>query len=185
MQQINHHNEELEKCLFDALYALMTEHTIDEITVGDILEKSHVSRSSFYRRYRDKYELLTDSYTRLLDHTFLHCMQGASWRQSSIALYRILAEHPLFFKHAIIGRGPDSLYQSICDTVLSCVEARFAEQDKDLRADWRMFAAAKAYICGTMDVTCDWAQADMPYPAEELIDWLCAIMPECLKPYCL
>ena len=185
MQRINHHDEELEKCLFDALYALMTERTIDEITVGDILEKSHVSRSSFYRRYRDKYELLTDSYMRLLNHTFLQCMQGESWRQSAIGLFHVLAEHPLFFKNAIVRRGPDSLYQSVSDVVLSCMETRFRERGKDLHADWRMAAAAKAYIHGAMEVTCDWAQADMPYPAEELMDWLCEIMPECIKPYCL
>ena len=185
MQPINHHDQELEKCLFDALYALMTERTIDEITVGDILKKAHVSRSSFYRRYRDKYELLTDGYMHLLNHTFLHCMKGKPWKQSAIELFRILAEHPLFFKHAIVRRGADSLYQGICDVVLGCVEARFSEKGKDLHADWRMAAAAKAYIHGTMEVTCEWAQADMPYPAEELIDWLCEIMPECLKPYCL
>ena len=185
MQQINHHDEELEKCLFDALYALMTEQTIDEITVGDILEKAHVSRSSFYRRYRDKYELLTDSYMRLLDHTFLHCMQGKPWKQSSIELFHILAEHPLFFKNAIVRRGPDSLYQCIFDVILSCMETRFTERGLNLHADWRMSSAAKAYLYGTLDVTCDWAQAGMPYPAEELIDWLCEIMPECIKPYCL
>ena len=83
MQQINHHDEALEKSLFDALYMLMTESTIDEITVGDILQKAHVSRSSFYRRYRDKYELLTDSYMRLLNHTFFTCMQGKSWNKST------------------------------------------------------------------------------------------------------
>ena len=43
----------------------------------------------------------------------------------------------------------------------------------------------KAYLYGTLDVTCDWAQADMPYPADELIGWLCEIMPECLKTYCM
>ena len=65
---------------------------------------------------------------------------------------------------------------------------RYTEETKEealKTAASHMFAAAKAYICGAMDVTCDWAQADMPYPAEELIDWLCEIMPECLKPYCL
>ena len=53
--QINHHEEEMDKCLFDALYALMQTKPIEEIPVGEILTKAHVSRSSFYRRYRDKY----------------------------------------------------------------------------------------------------------------------------------
>lgn len=182
---INHHEEELDKCLFDALYVLMQTQPIEEISVGDILERAHVSRSSFYRRYRDKYELLTASYKRLMDNTFLGCMQGNSWKESSVALYRILGEHPKFFKHAIARRGPDSLFQFIMDVILGCVAQRFCEHGQDLYADWRMLMAAKAYLSGTLDVTCEWAQADMPYPADELIEWLCEIMPECLKPYCL
>jgi len=182
---INLHEEELDKHLFDALYALMQTRPIEEISVGDILKKAHVSRSSFYRRYRDKYELLTESYKRLMDDTFLQCMQGKPWKESSVALYHILEEHPRFFKHAIASRGPDSLYQFIMDVILGCIAERFKEKNMDLYADWRLLSAAKAYLSGTLNVTCDWAQADMPYPAEELIEWLCEIMPECLKMHCL
>ena len=183
--QINHHEEEMDKCLFDALYALMQTKPIEEISVGDILERAHVSRSSFYRRYQDKYELLTKSYERLMDHTFLRCMQDMTWKESSTALFDILGEHPCFFRHAISGRGPDSLYQFICDVILGCMAERFQAQGIDLYADWRLLSAAKAYIYGTMDVTSEWAQADMPYPADELIEWLCEIMPECLRDYCM
>ena len=182
--QINHHEEEMDKCLFDALYALMQTKPIEEIPVGEILTKAHVSRSSFYRRYRDKYELLTQSYKRLLDHTFLRCMKDMSWKAASVELYHILAEHPRFFKHAIARRGPDSLYQFILDVILGCMEELFRAQGANLSADWRLLAAAKAYLHGTLEVTCEWAQADMPYPADELIEWLYEIMPECLKAYC-
>ena len=41
---INHNEAEIERCLFDALYDLMQSRTIEEITVGDILAKAHVSR---------------------------------------------------------------------------------------------------------------------------------------------
>ena len=183
--QINLHEEEMDKCLFDALYALMQTMPIEEISVGDILAKAHVSRSSFYRRYRDKYELLTAGYKRLMDNTFLQCMTGRPWKESAVALYHILEEHPEFFKHAIARRGADSLYQFICEVILGCMAERLCAHGVDLHSDWRLLSAAKAYIYGTMDVTCEWAQANMPYPADELIQWLCEIMPECLKPYCI
>jgi len=182
--EINQHQEMLDKCLFDVLYSLMQKKTIEEITVGDILERAHVSRSSFYRRYRDKYELLTASYKRLMDNTFFQCMQGRSWKECSVELYHVLERHPLFFKHAIARRGADSLYQFIFDVILECMTDRFRARGVDLHADWRLLSAAKAYLYGTLDVTCDWAQADMPYPADELIEWLCEIMPPCIKPYC-
>lgn len=95
---INLNEEQVDKALFDALYALMQRRTIEELTVGDILEQAHVSRSSFYRHYRDKYELLTTSYKHILESTYLRCLHGSPWKESATSLYTVLADHPAFFK---------------------------------------------------------------------------------------
>lgn len=182
---INHNEEELDRCLFDALYELMQSRTIDEVTVGDILERAHVSRSSFYRRYFDKYDLLIRSYRRLMDKTFMLCMEGGSWRESSVALYEVIMAHPCFFKHAFASRGPNSLKAYICSIILECMRERMEKAGASLDADWRLLVAAQAYLDGTMEMTCRWAVEDMPYPAQELIELFCDIMPEPLKRYCL
>ena len=44
--------------LGDALIALMQEKAFDTITVQDVLERAHVSRSTFYAHYSDKDDLL-------------------------------------------------------------------------------------------------------------------------------
>jgi AcrR family transcriptional regulator len=44
--------------LGDALIALMQEKTFDTITVQDVLDRAHVSRSTFYTHYSDKDDLL-------------------------------------------------------------------------------------------------------------------------------
>jgi AcrR family transcriptional regulator len=44
--------------LGDALIALMQEKPFDTITVQDVLDKAHVSRSTFYSHYSDKDDLL-------------------------------------------------------------------------------------------------------------------------------
>jgi AcrR family transcriptional regulator len=44
--------------LGDALIALMQEKPFDTITVQDVLERAHVSRSTFYTHYSDKDDLL-------------------------------------------------------------------------------------------------------------------------------
>lgn len=184
-QDINHNELEMDRCLFDALYALMQRRTIDELTVSDILQKAHVSRSSFYRRYFDKYDLLIKSYRRLMENTFLLCMDGGSWKDSAVELYAVIMKHPQFFKHAFASRGPNSLKAFICETILDCIRERMRQADVSLDEDWRLLIAAQAYLDGTMEMTCRWAMEDMPYPADELIRLFCDIMPEMIKPYCL
>jgi AcrR family transcriptional regulator len=44
--------------LGDALIALMQEKPFDTITVQDVLDRAHVSRSTFYAHYSDKHDLL-------------------------------------------------------------------------------------------------------------------------------
>ena len=48
--------------LGDAMMALLVEKPFDDITVQDVLDCAHVSRSTFYTHYRDKNDLfLTDA----------------------------------------------------------------------------------------------------------------------------
>src|SRR6185295_12035950 len=44
--------------LGDALIALMQEKAFDTITIQDVLDRAHVSRSTFYTHYSDKDDLL-------------------------------------------------------------------------------------------------------------------------------
>ena len=44
--------------LGDALVALMQEKPFETITIQDVLDRAHVSRSTFYSHYSDKDDLL-------------------------------------------------------------------------------------------------------------------------------
>ena len=61
IKNIYQEDKDSEQALFDALYRLMLDIPIDKITVSQILEEAHVSRSGFYRRYKDKYDLLNST----------------------------------------------------------------------------------------------------------------------------
>jgi AcrR family transcriptional regulator len=53
--------------LQDALVALVAEKGQEEITVGDIAQRARVNRTTFYRHYRDKYELLEGILARAIE----------------------------------------------------------------------------------------------------------------------
>lgn len=53
--------------LQDALLALARERSLDELTVGDIVQRAGVNRSSFYQHYGDKETLLADALEQALD----------------------------------------------------------------------------------------------------------------------
>lgn len=53
--------ERTRKSLQEALLALAREQGLDDITIGNIVERAGVNRSSFYQHYSDKETLLADA----------------------------------------------------------------------------------------------------------------------------
>ncbi|MCR2784837.1 MULTISPECIES: TetR/AcrR family transcriptional regulator [unclassified Microbacterium] len=53
--------------LQDALVELARERSLDATTIGDIVQRAGVNRSSFYQHYPDKETLLADALERALD----------------------------------------------------------------------------------------------------------------------
>jgi AcrR family transcriptional regulator len=50
-----------------ALVALLAKKGLDSVTVGDIARRAKVNRTTFYRHYRDKYNLLESILTKAID----------------------------------------------------------------------------------------------------------------------
>ena len=71
------------EALADALRQMMKVKPIDKITVKDIITNCGYSQATFYRQFRDKYDLIAWSYTRDLE-SILDRLKGDvhSWRQT-------------------------------------------------------------------------------------------------------
>jgi AcrR family transcriptional regulator len=55
-----------------ALMSLLGKYSFEKITINDIAESAMVDRSTFYRYYHNKYEVLIDSVPLLFDTPFSH-----------------------------------------------------------------------------------------------------------------
>lgn len=180
--EINRNEAELDRRLFDALYELMQSRTIEELTVGDILKTAQVSRSSFYRKYLDKYDLLIKSYKLLLEETYMLCLKGNGYRDSAKALLDVLASHPKFFHNALITDGTNSLRQYICEISMSVWEEQLRQRGAS-QVDWRVQAMVRAYVYGSCELLCRWAVSGMKQSAEEILEVFCDCIPPALLPY--
>ena len=58
---------ETEKRIEDSLLQLMKEQTFETISIRQLIDLAEVNRSTFYRHYLDKYDLLEKIENRLLD----------------------------------------------------------------------------------------------------------------------
>lgn len=55
------------KLIMNALQTLLKTNSIDNITIDMLLKEAEVSRSTFYRHYRDKYDLMISFYGSFIE----------------------------------------------------------------------------------------------------------------------
>lgn len=58
--------EQTQRLLKEALIKLLGQQNFEEITINDIVSEAYVTRSTFYRYYDDKYELLSEIEDQIL-----------------------------------------------------------------------------------------------------------------------
>lgn len=97
------------KLLWEALMALMAEREFETISVKEICDRAMVHRTTFYKHYEDKYDLLT----RGMQHThevLLAELELVGKDASSYAqFFAHVATHERFYRVILCGNGVGNL----------------------------------------------------------------------------
>ena len=101
------------RAIFRALCDLLDEGDFAKITVGDILARAGVSRTTFYRCFADKYDVVHWSYKRYKNIYVKECDQYHSFETALAAQLRFLRENQRYYVQALRYLGQNSLRDSI------------------------------------------------------------------------
>lgn len=162
--------------LTETLAELMERKRIDDITTSEILARSGISRSTFYRKYRDKYDLLNQNYQLLLDQTISRIPDGMSFKRAFFQLYEALRGYPTFFRNALSSNEPNGLRQYIYERVFEMYMTILTEQGLDMSSDYHRLLLT-GYVEGALEVTCIWADRGMKEPIDVLFRITFELMP--------
>lgn len=182
IKNVYQEDKDSEQALFDALYCLMLDIPIDRITVSQILETAHVSRSGFYRRYKDKYDLLNSSYERILETTLFTFHTGNTWRDSISQIYKVIGEHWVFFRNAFHSKDCNSLSNYIFYRTLRLEKEVLRKNGVDPEKPENAYRLI-AYVSWGLAVTQQWVDDKAELPLEKLVDILTEIVPQAFKAY--
>ena len=94
-----------QKLLRDALIELIEEQGFDVITVGEITERAMISRASFYRNYKDKYDLVEQIFEEAIQAlTDFVTTPGAEHPTLWVRFFEHVEEYEQLYK-ALLGRN--------------------------------------------------------------------------------
>jgi probable dihydroxyacetone kinase regulator len=169
-------HEDAKYRLADSIKKLMAFSSLEKITVTDIVRASGLTRQTFYRHFRDKYDLVNWYFDILAAQCFYEMGVTLTLREGLILKFDFIRREKTFFAQAFKSTDYNSIeqhdYQFILKFYTNIIEKRTR---KPLNDDLRFIL--ELYCHGSISMTTDWAINDMTKSSESLADDLIAALP--------
>ena len=158
---------------------LMEHQSLDKITVTDIVKHSCMTRQTFYRYFKDKYDLVNWYFEKLADKSFRQIGNSSTLREGLIKKFSFLLHDKIFFSQAFQSKDYNNVenydYQCILEFYKNIILKKIGNIPQDI-----MFLL-EMYCHGSITMTVNWAVNGMKESPEVLADLLIDALPPKLE----
>lgn len=173
-------NEKTKNKLAASVKELMQKTPLDKITVKDIVANCNMTRQTFYRNFKDKYDLVNWHFERLAQKSFKQMGISLTLLEGLTKKFNFIKEEKCFFTQAFSSQDYNSLvtydYESILEFYSEIIRHKTqAPLEKDIEFLLQM------YCKGSIFMTVEWVRKDMPIPSEEIAQLLVEALPPKLE----
>lgn len=167
-----------------AIKELIKMRPLDKIAVTDIVTEAGMTRQTFYRYFKDKYDLVNWYFEKLVLKSFRQMGSGCSLYEALHLKFEFIQNEQSFFKEAFKSNDYNNLvnydFSCIYEFYKGIIEKNLGHQvNKDI--DFLL----KMYCKGSIDMTVDWVLNDMPTSVDEIVGLLIEALPKRLEPFIL
>ncbi len=167
--------------IVDALTVLVRQKSFDKITVKDILNISGVSRSTFYRHFKDIYDLATWSFEKFIQEWIQRYEAGdTTWQE---VVYQVVKYFDYYRDHfakmpirldanwpaqSLIKYAKDEFYTFVCKN-----NNDFLSPELKFEIDQQVYGSFLALL--------EWTMQPVSLSPDEVTKCICGAMPTQLK----
>ncbi len=167
--------------LAESFRELAEKKPIDKIKVKDIADNCGYSTATFYRQYRDKFDLIAWSYSedvKKIIEKFRY--DEASWRETLRDAADYYAEHREYLSNLLRNTsGYDSFVLNMTNIHFDCIKEHL-QKDDGISVDEKTEMLIRMYVHGTVDITCEWILGIYNCGPEDLVELYELSMPQAL-----
>jgi len=161
---------------------LITENDFQKISVDMIMQEAEVSRSTFYRYFKDKYEVMNANYKNILDY-YVAPERSRNYRELCFHLFRYGQDNLKVFRRALESTGFNSfsnfIYEYSYRTALAITRANRNGNGFTPVEELQVDVFCNGICAVYKNMVCQRYQID----AADAADALYEMMPESLKHY--
>ncbi len=173
-------SERTKLVLAESIKELMKTTSLDKITVKEIVGNCGTTRQTFYRNFKDKYDLVNWYFDRIVKKTIKQMGVSLTLKEGLVKKFEYMLEDKYFFISALTS----SDYNNLMDYDYQCIEKFYKEvaTHNGEMTDQIEFLV-EFYCHGSMDMTAQWVKAGMKRTPEEMANLLEEALPQALEPY--
>lgn len=170
--------------LAESFRELAQEKNIDKITVKDIVQNCGYSQATFYRRFKDKYDLIAWSYTQDLEAIMRQLsFDETSWKKVLLDAAHYYRAHRDYLSNLLLRTGGYvSFFRYMSDINYNSLKTTIGKSQGD-SPDEKTDMYIRLYCQGTVALTCDWILGRYRATPAELAEIYENALPEPLKRY--
>lgn len=157
-----------------ALERVMNKKSISKIRISDLIEESNLSRQTFYRHFRDIYDLIDWTHLYKVQLAFDLMDIGDDIVHSATVFFQLIAQNKDFYRKIITIEGYNSFYNGFynrCQHNLLRMAGGENACDDITRFSIRFTAAGCAQILQ------EWIESDMAQPPEKMARLIIETLP--------
>lgn len=171
--------------LADSFRELAESKSIDKITVPDIVSNCGYSTATFYRQFKDKYDLIAWDYTRDLERILSRADGNkATWKQVLSDASDYYDERKEYIRNLILHTsGYDSFIRYMAEINNEHLRKLILAAAGTGQLSEKTEMSIRTYCLGTVALTCEWILGKYPVSKAVLQEVYEASMPKMLQEY--
>ena len=173
--------------LAESFRELAESKPVDKITVPNIVENCGYSKTTFYRLFKDKYDLMAWDYTTRHQEIMVRTEKADyEWKTTLLEAAFLFNEQRDYLKNLLLhtyGYESFSRYmkQLHFESLSKCVLKSSGMKELDVKTEMYV----RTYCQGTVELTCDWIMGAYDVSPEELAEVYENCLPQPLHQYLL
>ena len=171
--------------LADSFIELAATKTLNRITVLNIVENCGLTKPTFYRYFKDKYDLMAWLFVREAQGNVNKIGKGGYlWRDTLLDGLRYYEKNRKLMVNALKHTsGRDAFINLINEVDITFVSGEIRKKLGTDTLPGHLATLVKIYCYGTGQYLCDWLTDNHPASCEEVAEAMEACIPEPLKPF--
>lgn len=171
--------------LRESMYGIVSRKAVEQVSVREIVEAAEVSKQTFYRYYKDKYELVNELYFELFQKDIIvpeNLETENDWRNIYIRQFSAFRKHLDFVKHLFSSKETGCTLDYEIELTIRFDKEILKKKGADITDPRILFAVEAKDIGGTYAMR-DWILGGMQVADEEMVKRFELIIPQILLPF--